>query len=130
MDESELQSLLKHAWAARVHARVRGRRRVGAAVLSDDGLVFAGCNIQQKYHTNDLHAEVTAIASMLSAGSSRVLAIAIVSDDEGIAPCGACRDWILEFGGEDCWVVWKGEDEQTTRSIPASELLPLHPPYS
>lgn len=130
MDDSDFQSLLEHAWTARAHAHVRGRRRVGAAVLTDDGTVFAGCNIQQKYHTGDLHAEVTAIASMLSAGSAKVAAIAIVSDGQGIAPCGACRDWILEFGGEECWVVWQGEEDQTTHLFSAYELMPLHPPYN
>lgn len=103
---------------------------MGAAVLSNSGAIFVGCNIQQKFHTSDLHAEVTAIAAMLSAGHVSLDAIAIVSNNEGVPPCGACRDWIVEFGGDTCWVIWEGEDVGSTQTWRASELLPFHPLYN
>lgn len=129
MDDVDLQVLLDQAWDARTHAYTRGRRRVGAAVLAGDGSVYTGCNIQQKYHTGDLHAEVVAIAAMLSTGGKSLGAIAVVSDGNGVAPCGSCLDWILEFGGDDCWVAWEGQDAQTLHVMGAAELMPLHPSY-
>lgn len=120
---------MEQAWAARARALTRANRRVGAAVISSDGRVFVGCNIQQKYHTSDLHAEVVAISSMISAGSRGITAMAIASDRAGIPPCGACLDWILEFGGERCVIIWKGEELGSGRQMTAGKLLPHHPPY-
>uniref|UniRef100_A0A8C2D173 Cytidine deaminase n=1 Tax=Cyprinus carpio TaxID=7962 RepID=A0A8C2D173_CYPCA len=72
--------------------------RVGAAVLTSDGTVFTGCNVENACYTAGLCAERTAISKAVSEGHKSFKAIAIASDleDRFISPCGACRQFMRE----------------------------------
>jgi len=73
--------------------------RVGAAVLTDDGTVFTGANIENASYPVSLCAERVAIHKAVSEGHRRLRAVAIVADGrEPAMPCGACRQVMAEFG--------------------------------
>ena len=73
--------------------------RVGAALLSDDGTVFLGCNVENRSFGLTICAERTAITKAVSEGhfSFKALAIATPDSKEPVGPCGACRQVISEF---------------------------------
>jgi phosphoserine phosphatase len=77
------------------------RFRVGAAVLTTDGRIFAGGNVENASYGATICAERSAILSAVSAGAKGVEAIAVIGDyPEPLAPCGLCRQVIAEFGGD------------------------------
>jgi len=72
--------------------------RVGAALLTDEGEVFQGCNVENSSYGLTICAERNAVFQAVAQGRNRFKAIAIVSDDDGfITPCGACRQVLAEF---------------------------------
>jgi len=73
---------------------------VGAALLSTDGQIITGCNIENSSYGLTICAERVAIFNAISQGVSRFKAIAIVSDDSGFTPpCGACRQVLSDLAG-------------------------------
>ena len=81
--------LAKAAWEMREQARVHGKTRVGAAVLSEQGNVYGGCNIEHIFRSHDVHAEVNALTTMVASGDGPALALLIAADRERFTPCGA-----------------------------------------
>ena len=72
--------------------------RVGAALLTCDGNIFTGCNIENSSYPCGICAERTALAKAVSEGFREFTAIAIVgSTDEICSPCGMCRQALYEF---------------------------------
>jgi len=72
---------------------------VGAAILTSDGRVFSGCNVENSSYGLSICAERTAAVKAVSAGSRSFVAVAVVSNLEGLTyPCGACRQFLSEFG--------------------------------
>lgn len=75
---------------------------VGAAVLTPDGRIFTGCNVENASYGAAICAERTAIVKAISAGETKISAIAITSDSEDLTfPCGICRQVISEFCTSD-----------------------------
>jgi cytidine deaminase len=73
--------------------------RVGAALLAVDGRVFTGCNVENASYGLTICAERVAAAAAVAAGSRTWRAIAITSNrDDPLMPCGACRQFLFEFG--------------------------------
>lgn len=73
--------------------------RVGAAVLSEDGRMFVGCNVENASYGLTICAERAAVCAAVAAGARQVAAVAIVTDlDDPARPCGACRQVLAEFG--------------------------------
>ena len=99
--------------------------RVGAAVLTNTGSVFTGCNVENSSYGISICAERTAIFKAVSeeGGSQMVLkAIAVVSENRSYCPpCGACRQVIVEFGA-DAIVLFEGKDGW--RQVRAKDILP------
>ncbi|XP_067659023.1 cytidine deaminase-like isoform X2 [Haliotis asinina] len=97
---------------------------VGAALLTDDGSVFTGCNVENASSGLTICAERTAIVKAVSEGHRRFKAIAVASDVKEIviAPCGACRQVLVEFG-VDCDVIMTKPD-MTYKIMTTKELLP------
>jgi len=98
----EYLELLKKAEDARNYAYVPySRFRVGAAVLTEKGEIYTGCNIENTSYGLTICAERTAIFKAVSEGAGKIIAIAISSDDMELTfPCGACRQVMAEFNGD------------------------------
>ncbi|UZJ78512.1 cytidine deaminase [Fictibacillus sp. KU28468] len=98
--------------------------QVGAALLTENDLLFLGCNIENASFGMTNCAERTAIFKAVSEGEHTIKAIAVVGETEGpISPCGACRQVIAEFCNTDTRIILanlKGDIKETT----ISELLP------
>jgi len=94
--------------------------RVGAALACRDGRVFRGCNVENASYGLCNCAERTAFFSAIAAGyrPGDFTALAVIGDTDGpISPCGACRQVILELGGNALPVVLanlKGDRKETT----------------
>ena len=74
--------------------------RVGAALLTEEGEIFVGCNVENASYGLTMCAERTAVGAAVSAGNRTFSALAIVSDGKSDAmpyPCGACRQVLVEF---------------------------------
>lgn len=126
MLEKEWSNLAKSAWIHRENARVLGKTKVGAAVLSNER-IFAGCNIEHQFRSHDIHAEISAISAMISSGSKKLDAILVVSERENFTPCGGCLDWIFEFGGPKCLVGYQTKKDGKITIFSADELMPHYP---
>ncbi|KAK8865880.1 cytidine deaminase [Kwoniella newhampshirensis] len=73
--------------------------RVGAALLTTDGTIFGGCNVENASYGGAICAERTAMTKAVSEGSKSFLAVAVVSDipTPDCSPCGICRQFLREF---------------------------------
>lgn len=94
------QELMEAARRARERAYVPySRFPVGAALLTEDGTLYEGCNIENASYGLTNCAERTAIFKAVYDGHRRFVTIAVVADTEGpVSPCGACRQVMSEFG--------------------------------
>jgi cytidine deaminase len=76
--------------------------QVGAALLTADGTVYTGCNIENANYSNSLHAEEVALGSAVRDGHREFEAVAVSSAArDGVTPCGMCRQTLAEFCGEE-----------------------------
>ena len=97
---------------------------VGAALLSEDGTVYTGCNIENSSYSPTLCAERCAVAKAVSEGKRRFVAIAVAGPEEGhTTPCGVCRQVLYEFCDEDMIVLCAGTEEDFLETTLGS-LLP------
>ena len=100
--------------------------QVGAALVARDGKIYHGCNIENASYGLSNCAERTALFSALADGQKPgdFTQLAIVGDTGApIAPCGACRQVILELGGSDLQVILGNLGDQVEVTTPA-KLLP------
>jgi cytidine deaminase len=97
--------------------------RVGAALQTVDGTVFAGCNIENANYSNSLHAEEVALSQAIATGHRDFSRIAVSSDRrDGVTPCGMCRQTLAEFCDESFVVVTDHGDGWEEYTL--GELLP------
>lgn len=127
MRQEDWELLAAAAWAAREKSRVLGKTLVGAAVMDEDGDVHIGCNVEHKFRSHDVHAEVNALSSMVAAGKRRVVAVLVAADREFFSPCGSCMDWIMELGGPETAVGVQNIPGGPVKTWTASELMPYYP---
>jgi cytidine deaminase len=125
--QTQLKRMSDAAWEVREHAHVYGPTKVGAAVMTADGGIFVGCNVEHRFRSHDIHAEVNAIGSMVAAGHTDLVAVVIVAERERFTPCGACMDWIYQFGGPSCLVGFQSSAEAEIKMYDANELMPYYP---
>ena len=98
--------------------------RVGAALLTKDGSVFQGCNIENASFGLTNCAERTAIFKAVSEGHRDFTCLAVYGDTKDpISPCGACRQVMVEFFKSDSKVILIAEDKSTVE-MTVGELLP------
>ncbi len=72
---------------------------VGAALLTDEGAIFSGCNVENASYPEGWCAETSAIAAMVAGGGKRIAEVAVVAERMPlITPCGGCRQRLKEFG--------------------------------
>lgn len=127
IDASDIKRMASEAWTVRGRARLLGRTAVGAAVLSSDGEVWVGCNIEHQFRSHDIHAETNAIGAMIAGGSISISAILVVAERERFTPCGACMDWIFEFADGRCEVLFQSAPDAPMVRYLLGELMPFYP---
>lgn len=103
---------------------------VGAALLAENGQIFTGCNIENAAYTPTNCAERTAFFKAVSEGVIRFQAICIVGGKNGIptdytAPCGVCRQVMMEFCDPDSFQVILAVNGKDYRILTLRELLPF-----
>ncbi len=94
------ESLVDRAWAARTNAYAPySKFLVGAALATDSGEIFIGANVENASFGLTICAERVAVSNAVTAGFRKLTAIALVTDTkEPVLPCGACRQFLAEFG--------------------------------
>lgn len=124
MNQRQIDELVAAATEVRnrAHAPYSGYR-VGAALLTADGRIFVGCNVENASYGLSVCAERHAVAAAVAAGCRDFAGIAVVTrSDPPAAPCGACRQVLAEFGDFPVILAGLDGDLQTTT---ARGLLPL-----
>ncbi len=97
MPEINDQQLIEAAIAASKQAYIPySGYAVGAALLSGDGTVYTGCNVENVGYSPTICAERTALVKAVSEGQRDFLAVAVATRDGG-SPCGVCRQILFEF---------------------------------
>ena len=100
------------------------RFSVGAAILADDGKIYAGCNIENAAYPIGICAEASAIAAMIAGGGRRIKRIYVTGPGSApVTPCGGCRQRIREFADQDVTVISHGV-EGAPLSQTVAQLLP------
>jgi cytidine deaminase len=97
--------------------------QVGAALLSADGTIFSGCNIENAAYSPCICAERSALAKAVSEGVRQFTAIAVATHNVG-APCGVCRQSLYEFS-PTMLVILADAEGKVHHELPLSDLLPL-----
>ena len=119
----DIKLLISKALEAQKMAHVPySKFHVGAALLTEDGEIYTGCNIEISSYSPTLCAERTAIFKAVSEGHKKIKAIAVVGDNDFTYPCGVCRQVIRDFGKDAKVIVAHTEDDYKEYSL--DELLP------
>lgn len=98
---------------------------VGAALLTTDGRLFSGVNVENASYGLTICAERTAVVKMVSEGVQELTAVAICTENGG-SPCGACRQVLSEFAHGDVPVWLIAANDGTVRETTLYTLLPDH----
>ena len=124
MSEQSLEQLIETAKAARLQSVAPfSNFLVGAAVKTEGGKVYTGCNVESASYGLTVCAERVAIWKALSEGERKFTELAIVADTSSLTPpCGTCRQIIHEFCGDATIVLANLRGETQTCTI--DELLP------
>ena len=123
------EQLIELAKEAMTHAYVPySGYQVGAALLTADGRVYQGCNIENASYTPTVCAERSAFFKAIYDGVRDFQAIAVVGGKNGVIsgyfpPCGVCRQVMREFCG-DGFMIYMGGENGTYLSKTLAELLP------
>jgi cytidine deaminase len=125
MSDSQTTRLIDAARAVRLQAHAPfSRFQVGAALETEDGRIVTGCNCESASYGLTICAERVAIFKAHSEGIRTARRIAVVADTvEPTPPCGACRQWLWEFGG-DMEVILANLQSEKGR-FRMKDLLPL-----
>lgn len=93
---------------------------VGAAALTEDGRVVRGCNVENASYGVTLCAECGLVSDLAASGGGRLVALAVVAGDgRPLAPCGRCRQLLIEHGGPGLLL-----DQADRAPVTLGELLP------
>lgn len=118
----EIDQLLALAAKAREQAYVPySHFAVGAALRADDGMIYTGCNVENASYGLTICAERNAVAHAVAEGARHFNAVAVVTEN-GVTPCGACRQVLAEFGPDMTIVV--ADTAGNRRFFAMRDLLP------
>ena len=117
--------LVTAALEARAHAHAPySGYAVGAAVESADGRIFAGANVENASYGLTICAERSAVVTATTAGAVRIVRVVVVAPDAAW-PCGACRQVLAEFCGDDAVIETLDPDRPAdVRRTTLGTLLP------
>ena len=98
--------------------------KVGAAIRTESGAVFQGCNVENVAYPEGTCAEAGAIAAMCAAGERVITEVYVIAQSPApVPPCGGCRQKIAEFAKGDVKVTL-ATTEGIEKSMTVAELLP------
>jgi len=119
------ETLIEEAKAIAFNAKAHlSGLRIGAAILSETGKIYVGCNIEFDNYSNTIHAEEAALSALIAAGEKLPVSIAIfTSDNEIHFPCGMCLQSLLELGGKDLIIIACNKIAYQKKTM--KELLPF-----
>ncbi|XP_077995475.1 cytidine deaminase-like [Glandiceps talaboti] len=121
----EFKKLLSECHKAKENAYCPySKFRVGCAVITEDGHMYSGCNVENASYGVSICAERTTLSKAVTEGYRKFKAIAVGTDIPNAfnGPCGACRQFILEFGECEIFLV---KPDLTYMKLPFDQLLPL-----
>ena len=131
IDEKTIRELIAEAIEARKKSySPYSHYQVGASLLSGDGQIITGCNIENAAYTPTNCAERTAFFKAVSEGIKDFRAIAIVGSPEGdeltqyANPCGVCRQVMMEFCNPSDFQIIVAKSQDDYRVMLLQELLP------
>jgi cytidine deaminase len=119
MDSDQLVRVAREA-RERAYAPY-SRYRVGAALLTADGVVVTGCNVENASYGLSCCAERAAVFAAVAAGHRKFVALAVATSN-GAAPCGACRQVLREFAPN--LAIHLASSDRRVRTHRLGELLP------
>ena len=97
---------------------------VGAALRTDQGTIYSGCNVENIAYPEGTCAEAGAIASMVAGGETQLVELVVIADSKKpVVPCGGCRQKIAEFADQDAKIVL-ATTSGSIRRTSLAELLP------
>ncbi len=117
--------LMDAARAARenAHAPYSGFK-VGAAIRTRQGTVYAGCNVENVSYPEGTCAEAGAIAAMVAAGETEIAEVLVIADSPvPVTPCGGCRQRLSEFASPEVPVILADLSGEAGR-MTLGDLLP------
>ncbi len=125
MSGGAAEALFQAARAVRAHAYAPySGFAVGAALVADDGRIYAGANVENAAFPAGQCAEASAIGAMIAGGGRKIEALCVVAGGERlIAPCGGCRQRLAEFAGPDV-PVHLADLDGVRETVTVGELLP------
>ena len=98
---------------------------VGAALRTEDGRVYSGCNIENASFPEGWCAETTALGHYVMGGGGRITEIAVVAEKmDRITPCGGCRQRLAEFAGPET-KLHLCDENGVVETLTMAEILPL-----
>ncbi|MEX1138830.1 MAG: cytidine deaminase [Bacteroidota bacterium] len=118
------QALIRSAKTAQRNAHAPySRFKVGAALLTTDGKIYRGCNVETSSYSLTICAERNAVFKAISEGEKEFRAVAVVSSaDELTPPCGACRQVLWDLAGNIDVVL---SSSKRTKVVKLKSLLPI-----
>lgn len=97
LTDEQIRSLIAGATAAREKAYAPySHFAVGAALLAGDGTIYTGCNVENAAYGLTMCAERNALFHAVAQGARSFSALAVVTEN-GVTPCGSCRQGLVEF---------------------------------
>lgn len=126
LTKQEIERLLDKAQEARDHSYAPySKYNVGAALLTADGQIYQGCNIENAGFTPTVCAERTAFFKAVYDGHRAFRAIAVIATgDEMGFPCGVCRQVMAEFCDRDFVIITANRDRSQVDVSAFEQLLP------
>ncbi len=124
MEKQIQDSLLRSALEIRQQAYAPySKFLVGAAVVTEDGSIFTGTNVENASYGLTICAERVAAAAAVAAGHRKITAVAVATAG-GAAPCGACRQFLAEFGGSMDVLLVDVDRPENVKQMSLADLLP------
>ncbi len=123
MTKEQMNGLIAKAKEARKFSQSKySHFKVGAALVTSDGEVFTGCNVESSSYGLTICAERVALTKALSEGKTKFKAIAVVAKEgEFCPPCGACRQLLYDYAPDIDVILTNGKENKVYK---LKELLP------
>ncbi|MDO4594174.1 MAG: cytidine deaminase [Tissierellia bacterium] len=121
----DIEKLIKKAIENKKNAYVPySNFHVSSIVITEDGSIYEGVNIENASYPATLCAERSAISSAITAGHKRINTIIITGDSEYTYPCGICRQVMSEFMDENSKIII-AKNEKDYKQYTLDEILPM-----